>query len=166
MGIVLAYMLLISKIIFINNITTDYALQSNYLLVHDINSNDAYIVRNLDFLNYCFETISGPTNNNEYRDTVRAILLKNIKLDLHKYSGFKNVFKKYIRNIKIENDAKLGIKYFINKYFKNSPDPRRKIIKDKHSIEDKTVIIAILYCMNIRSFHDCETGFLLCEYKE
>jgi hypothetical protein len=139
---------------FVEKIIGDYSRNSYFVLI-GIKSSTAtsmYLIEN-DDLFYYYHQQKG-YNEKQYQEFIKPLLSEEKSImvssdDIKKY-GFTA-----ITSAKLEEEMKKDKSYLLQKYFANH------VLKDGISIEERNVIIAVLFNWKIASRIDDESGYLI-----
>jgi hypothetical protein len=140
--------------LFVEKIVNDYSRNSYFILikVKSIDKFSYYLIENDDLL-YYYHQLKG-FNEKQYQDFIKPLIGKNKSIivsndDIGKY-GFSA-----ISSAELEEKGKNGKDYILQKYFRNH------VLKDGISIEERNVIVGVLFNFQVASRIDDESGYLI-----
>lgn len=141
---------------FIEEVTNDFKMNSNFLKLNIESSGykGSVIIENDDFYLYYYNIYH--KDKEHYKLYVKNILKKNSVVDIGNENTDKWNFIKVNGSKKVNNNLKNGLKKFINTYF-NQGKVIKKIVTDK----EQNFIIKILFEHKIATYVDDETGYLV-----
>ena len=141
---------------FLEKITNDFNKNSLFLpvTIQTENGQNKYIIENLDLFFYYQK--KNNYNEKDYKNFIKKNIEK-IVLKIHK-KDIPNYFIPILEDKIVLNDFLNGREYFLNKYFSKKNALVYKVEKKTESL-----LIYLLFKIQIGCKYDSETGFLIIE---
>lgn len=142
---------------FVDKVTSDFS-RSSYFIIIRIKFPDGVtesLIEN-DDLYYFFHKTEG-YDEARYKEEISNLIKTDHELNVSETDFSKFGFIKLARLSKLDEEAKMGKDFIVNKYFKN------RVIVNGVTFNERNALIKLLFDWNIASKIDDETGYLIIE---